>query len=83
MTPNILSQSVFCAVIVREASSCSKWEKKRDPQARQYAESGRSRNKMGHLYLIPPFRAQETLWKKTQQECKSPACLVESVTSAP
>ena len=34
-----IHRSVFCSSIIREASSCSKWEQVQRPKARQYAES--------------------------------------------
>lgn len=55
--------------------SCSRWEQKQRPTARQFAKNeGPS---FGTVSSMPDatvkslLRAQRTLWKRSQQECKS------------
>lgn len=53
-----------CSVILREASSCSRWEQIRKPANRQYVESQRHWHTQGFLHQLPHLRAQGTLQRR-------------------
>ena len=77
MAPNdicYICRSVPCSVIIREASSCNKWEQIHRLTSRHYAENEKpwfSQPHMGYLHENPPFRDQRTLHRKRQIEYKS------------
>lgn len=74
MTFCYTQRSLPCSAIIKKASSCRTQEQIQRPTDRQHSESERHWNTQAYIvcaHNILPLRAQETLWKRKQKECKS------------
>lgn len=64
------------SAIIREASSCIRWEQNRElqpdgPQKERERDLGTHSSKWDVSHQIPPLRTQGILRKRKQKECKS------------